>query len=106
MLCHSSASLDDEFKRQADPAPSAQTTILSLGLLVALWVASGGMPTTLAALVLLIGAEINSEIDYEVLKVPRGARNFRLAERHAERIRAATERVEDGRWRMENSASS
>ena len=35
------------------------------------------------ALVLLIGAEINSEIDFEVLKVPRGTRNFRAAERHA-----------------------
>ena len=33
------------------------------------------------ALVLLIGAEINSEIDFEVLKVPRGTRNFRAAER-------------------------
>jgi len=28
------------------------------------------------AVVLLIGAEINSEIDYEVLKVPRGSRDF------------------------------
>jgi membrane protein len=35
------------------------------------------------ALVLLIGAEINSEIDFEVLKVPRGTRNFRIAERRA-----------------------
>lgn len=33
------------------------------------------------ALVLLIGSEINSEIDFEVLKVPRGTRNFRIAER-------------------------
>jgi len=31
------------------------------------------------ALVLLIGAEINSEIDFEVLKVPRGSRDFRRA---------------------------
>jgi membrane protein len=31
------------------------------------------------AVVLLIGAEINSEIDFEVLKVPRGSRDFRLA---------------------------
>lgn len=31
----------------------------------------------LDALVLLIGAEINSEIDYEVLGVPRGSRDFR-----------------------------
>jgi membrane protein len=31
------------------------------------------------ALVLLIGAEINSEIDFEVLKVPRGSRDFRKA---------------------------
>jgi hypothetical protein len=35
------------------------------------------------ALVLLIGAEINSEIDFDVLQVPRGSRNFRLAERRA-----------------------
>jgi membrane protein len=28
------------------------------------------------ALILLIGAQINSEIDFEVLKVPRGTRNF------------------------------
>jgi membrane protein len=33
------------------------------------------------ALVLLIGSQINSEIDFEVLKVPRGTRNFRVAER-------------------------
>ena len=32
------------------------------------------------ALVMLIGAEINSEIDFEVLKVPRGTRNFLPAE--------------------------
>jgi membrane protein len=32
------------------------------------------------ALVLLIGAEINSEIDFEVLKVRRGTRDFRAAE--------------------------
>ena len=32
------------------------------------------------ALVLLIGAEINSEIDYQVLKVERGARDFRSLE--------------------------
>jgi len=32
------------------------------------------------ALVLLIGAEINSEIDFEVLKVRRGARDFIKAE--------------------------
>ncbi|MDB5299749.1 MAG: ribonuclease [Phycisphaerales bacterium] len=32
------------------------------------------------ALVLLIGAEINSEIDFEVLKVRRGTRDFRVAE--------------------------
>lgn len=32
----------------------------------------------LDALVLLIGAQINSEIDFEVLKVPRGSRNFRV----------------------------
>jgi membrane protein len=31
------------------------------------------------ALVLLIGAEINSEIDFEVLKVKRGERDFRIA---------------------------
>lgn len=31
------------------------------------------------ALVLLVGAEINSEIDFEVLKVPRGSRDFRTA---------------------------
>jgi len=34
----------------------------------------------LDALVLLIGAEINSEIDFEVLKVRRGTRDFRKAE--------------------------
>jgi membrane protein len=32
------------------------------------------------ALVLLVGAEINSEIDFEVLKVKRGTRDFRPAE--------------------------
>jgi membrane protein len=32
------------------------------------------------ALVLLIGAEINSEVDFEVLKVRRGTRDFRKAE--------------------------
>lgn len=32
------------------------------------------------AVVLLIGSQINSEIDFEVLKVPRGTRNFRIAE--------------------------
>ncbi|HEY8665148.1 MAG TPA: YihY/virulence factor BrkB family protein [Tepidisphaeraceae bacterium] len=32
------------------------------------------------ALVLLVGAEVNSEIDYEVLKVVRGSRDFRAAE--------------------------
>jgi membrane protein len=37
------------------------------------------------AVVLLIGAEINSEIDYEILKVPRGSKNFRIAERIQER---------------------
>ena len=36
------------------------------------------------ALVLLIGAEINSEIDFEVLKVKRGTRDFRPAETVAE----------------------
>jgi membrane protein len=34
----------------------------------------------LDALVLLIGAEINSEIDFEVLKIRRGTRDFRKAE--------------------------
>jgi membrane protein len=34
----------------------------------------------LDALVLLIGAEINSEIDFEVLKVRRGSRDFRTAQ--------------------------
>lgn len=34
----------------------------------------------LDALILLIGAQINSEIDFEVLNVPRGARNFLKAE--------------------------
>lgn len=33
------------------------------------------------ALVLLIGSQINSEIDFDVLKVPRGTRNFRSAKR-------------------------
>ena len=33
------------------------------------------------ALVLLIGAEINSEIDFEVLKIRRGARDFREAQK-------------------------
>jgi hypothetical protein len=33
------------------------------------------------ALVLLIGAQINSEIDFDVLNVPRGSRNFLAAER-------------------------
>jgi hypothetical protein len=35
------------------------------------------------ALVLLIGAQINSEIDFDILKVPRGTRNFRTAEQRA-----------------------
>jgi membrane protein len=34
----------------------------------------------LDALILLIGAQINSEVDFEVLKVPRGSRNFLAAE--------------------------
>ena len=34
----------------------------------------------LDALAILIGAEINSEIDFEVLMVPRGSKNFRHAE--------------------------
>ncbi|HEX5245421.1 MAG TPA: YihY/virulence factor BrkB family protein [Tepidisphaeraceae bacterium] len=34
----------------------------------------------LDALVMLLGAEINSEIDFEVLKVPRGTRDFRTPE--------------------------
>jgi len=34
----------------------------------------------LDAVVMLLGAEINSEIDYEVLKVRRGSRDFRKAE--------------------------
>jgi membrane protein len=41
----------------------------------------------LDALVLLIGAEINSEIDFEILKVPRGSRNFRIVERNVEKLR-------------------
>jgi membrane protein len=35
------------------------------------------------ALVLLIGSQINSELDFEVLRVPRGTRHFRSAERRA-----------------------
>jgi hypothetical protein len=42
----------------------------------------------LDALVLLIGAEINSEIDFAILGVPRGSRNYRPAER-ARAARAA-----------------
>ena len=38
------------------------------------------------ALVLLIGAEINSEIDFEVLKVKRGTRDFRPAEDVTEQL--------------------
>jgi membrane protein len=38
------------------------------------------------ALVLLIGAEINSEIDFEVLKVKRGTRDFRPAEEVTEAL--------------------
>jgi membrane protein len=38
------------------------------------------------ALVLLIGAEINSEIDFEVLKVKRGTRDFRPAEEVTEEL--------------------
>lgn len=38
------------------------------------------------ALVLLIGAEINSEIDFEVLKVKRGTRDFRPAEDVTEKL--------------------
>jgi membrane protein len=40
------------------------------------------------ALVLLIGSQINSEVDFEVLNVPRGTRNFRIAERQAGRLQA------------------
>ena len=43
----------------------------------------------LDALVLLIGAEINSEIDFEVLRVKRGSRDFLTAE-DAQPPRAAT----------------
>jgi membrane protein len=38
------------------------------------------------SLVLLVGAEINSEIDFEVLKVKRGTRDFRPAEDVAEKV--------------------
>ena len=38
------------------------------------------------ALVLLIGAQINSEIDFEVLKVKRGTRDFRPAEDVTEKL--------------------
>jgi membrane protein len=38
----------------------------------------------LDAAVLLFGAEINSEIDFEILKIPRGSRNFIPAEAEAE----------------------
>jgi membrane protein len=38
------------------------------------------------ALVLLVGAEINSEIDFEVLKVKRGTRDFRPAETVTEQL--------------------
>ena len=31
----------------------------------------------LAAIILLVGAEINSEIDYTIFTVPRGTRDFR-----------------------------
>jgi membrane protein len=41
----------------------------------------------LDALVLLIGAEINSEIEYEVLGVTRGSNNFRIIERAMSRGR-------------------
>jgi YihY family inner membrane protein len=44
----------------------------------------------LDALVLLIGAQINSEIDFDILKVPRGTRNFRVAERRAGITHGAT----------------
>ena len=55
----------------------------------------------LDALILLIGAEITSEIDYAVLKVERGSNNFRAAEppppprrqRRRTRPHAATERA-------------
>jgi membrane protein len=38
------------------------------------------------SLVLLVGAEINSEIDFEVLKVKRGTRDFRPAEEVTEKV--------------------
>lgn len=44
------------------------------------------------ALVLLIGAEINSEIDFEVLKVSRGSRDFRGAENPASLNAQGTEK--------------
>jgi membrane protein len=43
----------------------------------------------LDALVLLIGAEINSEIEFELLKVTRGSANFRLRERAASALAAS-----------------
>jgi membrane protein len=42
------------------------------------------------ALVLLIGAEINSEIDFEVLKIRRGSRDFRQAEAAESPVPVAT----------------
>jgi hypothetical protein len=44
----------------------------------------------LDALVLLIGAEINSEIEYEVLGVTRGSNNFRIIERAMSRGRSSS----------------
>jgi uncharacterized BrkB/YihY/UPF0761 family membrane protein len=44
----------------------------------------------LAAIVLLVGAEINSEIDYAIFTVPRGTKDFRrLDVRHDEELDAA-----------------
>jgi membrane protein len=66
----------------------------------------------LDALILLIGAQINSEIDFDVLQVPRGSRNFRLAERRAgiaptatARPRVDTGQIDGNRARADETVS-
>lgn len=57
------------------------------------WVAILLIIFYLDALVLLIGAEINSEVDFAVLKVPRGSRNFITPESPLDKPRRQTENM-------------
>jgi membrane protein len=58
------------------------------------------------ALVLLIGAEINSELDFEVLKVKRGTRDFRPAETVTEVVPEGTAAASLANIAVETKASA